>query len=495
MSNIREGRLGREFDKRVAEFSSSLGFDMELLSYEVLADMAHTIMLYEEGIMGKRDAKRILGSLKELHEKGFSGLELKPVFEDIHMAVEQYILKREKDSGGRMHTARSRNDLVATELRMKTRDAANLLSRAVIDATVVLLKIAEKNTDSLMPAFTHLQHAQPTTMAHHMLSYVDSFLRSLDRIEEGYMRADLCPLGSGAVTTTSFPINRARTRELLGFEGLLENSMDAVSSRDYMIEFAGIAAMVGLDTSKLVEELILWSTPEFGYIELSDSHASTSSIMPQKKNPDILEIIRARTAVSIGSFTSLSSILRSLPQSYNRDLQELSPIFFTTIEGMADMLSLLSNILSQVKIDVEAMAGMLDTDFSTATELADTMVREKGLPFRTAHQIVGRLVSNAAKEGFSAKDITPKLLDDASIEVMGKKIGLSKELISSSLDPGTAVNARSVIGGPASKTVKEAIKKRFSLVAEKERRLLSREKQLIEAKKIILERIGEILEE
>jgi argininosuccinate lyase len=328
---IREGRLGKVYDKEVALFTSSLAFDADLFQYDILTDLAHLIMLFEQGIVDRAEANKIFAVLKSLHDGGIKMVDLEPGFEDIHMAIEEYVIKEAGATGGMLHTGRSRNDKVACDLRMKTREDLILLSKALLGLVIALLEVSEKNTLTLLPSFTHLQHAQPTTFAHHLLSYVNSLMRSVDRLEEAYARINLCPLGAGAVTTTSFPIDRDRTAELLGFEEVLENSMDAVSSRDYMVELASVASLISLDISRISEELILWSTSEFSFIELSDSFASTSSIMPQKKNPDVLEIIRARTATSTGDLNTLLAMLRSLPQSYNRDLQELSPVFFRSL--------------------------------------------------------------------------------------------------------------------------------------------------------------------
>jgi argininosuccinate lyase len=492
---IREGRLGKGFDKEVAAFTSSLKFDRELLEYDILNDMAHLVMLSRQGIVEKGDAKKILGVLKKLHKTGIKGIKLDPELEDIHMAIEAHIINEVGEAGGRIHTARSRNDQVACDLRMKTRDDVNMLSKAVIGILIALLGVAEKNTQTLMPSFTHLQHAQPTTLAHHLLAYVDSLLRSLNRLEESYKRVDLCPLGAGAGTTTSFPVDRELTAEMLGFEVVLENSMDAVSSRDYMVEIASIASLLSLDVSRIAEELILWSTSEFSFIELSDNLASTSSIMPQKKNPDILEIIRARTGAAMGSLFSLSVMLRSLPQSYNRDLQETSPVFFGCIDNVTTSLTLISKVVETMKVNEEKMNAAGLNDFSTATELVDVIVREKKLPFRTAHRIVGAAVSSAIKEGLSPSEISTEFLDGIAVSTTGKSLDLSNEQITSALNPLLAVKARKIIGGPAPEVVEKTIKERFNVVAKKEKNLAEREEKLKNSKKTLLDQVASVLGE
>jgi argininosuccinate lyase len=492
---IREGRLGKGYDKEVALFTSSLAFDTELFSHDILTDMAHLIMLLEQGIVHRGDAKKVFAVLKSLHEGGIKKVDFEPGLEDVHMAIEAYIIKEAGEVGGRLHTARSRNDQVACDLRMKTREDVILLSKALLGLITALLEVAEKNTLTLLPSFTHLQHAQPTTLAHHFLSYVNSLMRCVDRLEEAYKRIDLCPLGAGAVTTTSFPIDRERTAELLGFGGVLENSMDAVSSRDYMVELASVASLISLDISRISEELILWSTTEFSFIELSDSFASTSSIMPQKKNPDVLEIIRARTATSTGDLTSLLTMLRSLPQSYNRDLQELSPVFFRSLNNVSTSLALLAKVAETMKVKVEKMNAACSNDFSTATELADLMVREKNLPFRTAHQIVGSAVSKAIKKGQHPNEITSGDIDKIAISITGSELGLSDEQVTSALTPLLAVKARNIVGGPSPNTVEKSVRDKFDWIAEIENCLGDREKRLIDSKKVLLEQVHSILGE
>jgi argininosuccinate lyase len=274
---IRDGRLGKEFDSNVAAFTTSLDFDSTLFDYDVLCDMAHMVMLIEQKIVDPGDGKKLLSVLKKLLDSGAGSIDISSDFEDIHMAIEAHIIKESGDAGGRLQTARSRNDQVACDLRMKARDDIILLSKALVGLISVLLEVSEKNTLTVMPAYTHMQHAQPTTLGHHLVAYVDSFIRSMDRLNDAYARVDLCPLGAGAVTTTSFPINRERTAELLGFAGVLENSMDAVSSRDYMAEISAAAALISIDISRICEELIIWSTSEFNFIELVDNASVPAS--------------------------------------------------------------------------------------------------------------------------------------------------------------------------------------------------------------------------
>jgi argininosuccinate lyase len=491
---IREGRLGKSFDEEVSAKTSSLEFDIELFRYDLLTDMAHIVMLVDTGIIEKEDAKKLLQVLKKIEKKGIQSLDISPELEDIHMAIESQIIKEIGDTGGRLQTARSRNDQVACDLRMKTREDVNLLIKSIIGLIIALLEVAEKNTLTLIPAFTHLQHAQPTTLAHHLISYVDSLIRNIARLEDAYDRIDLCPLGAGAVTTTSYPIDRNQTSSLLGFEKVLENSMDAVSSRDYLVEVGSIASLISIDISRISEELILWSTKEFSFIEISSSFASTSSIMPQKKNPDVIEIVRARTASVFGSLVSILTMQRSLPQSYNRDLQELSPIFFRIINTTTTSLSLISRVVNTMQINEDIMNAGTLLDFSTATELADILVKEKKIPFRTAHQIVGKAVTTAIKEDRSPEEFSSEFMDRISTSVTGDKLGLSDEKVTSAMTPLLAVKARKVLGGPAPEQIKKAIHKRFDEVVEKEKNLAKREGKLSSSIKVLLDRVDSILE-
>jgi len=491
---IRDGRLGKEFDSIVAAFTSSIDFDYALFEYDVLCDMAHMVMLVEQEIVDPRDAAKVLFVLKKLLSSGIGSIDLSSDFEDIHMAVEAHIIREAGDAGGRLHTARSRNDQVATDLRMKARSDLLLLSKAVAGLVGSLLEVAEKHTLTLIPAYTHLQRAQPTTLGHHLSAYADSLQRSLDRLEGAYTRVDICPLGAAAVTTTSFPINRERTAELLGFSGVLGNSMDAVSSRDYMAEIAAAASIISIDISRICEELIVWSTSEFGFIELDSSHSSTSSIMPQKKNPDILEITRARTASAFGGLTTILTMLRSLPQSYNRDLQEVSPVFFRTVDTVVSSLVLLGRVVASMKINSDAMNTACTDDFLTATELADVIVREKNLPFRTAHQIVGALVSTAIKEGVSPSDVTSGFVDRAAASVTNEKMGLSEDVVTAALTPLVAVKARKVLGGPAPEVVEKALADRFDMLANIEQSINTREAALVKSRKKLLAAVDTILE-
>lgn len=489
---IRGGRIGEEVDEGVAEYTSSLDFDKGIFEYDLLNDMAHVVMLTERGIIKKGDAAEILNALKELLEGEIGRLELDPKKEDIHMVIEDYLTVKIGEVAGKMHTARSRNDQVATDLRMKVRDEVNSTIRCIIDLIRVLLEKSAENIETVMPGYTHLQHAQPTTLGHHYLAYVDALLRCVGRLEEAYNRINLCPLGSAALATTSFDIDRERTAELLGFDAVLENSEDATSTRDFMLEVMSDLSILMIEISRVLEEMILWSSFEFGFIELDDKFASTSSIMPQKKNPDVAEIMRARTSRVLGNLVSTLSSIKSLPYAYSRDLQEVSPLAFDSFEIVDDSLRILTSTLKTIKVNKGRMKELCDANFSTATELADLIVKERGVPFRTAHKIVGNIVSKAIKNGMTTKDIDSKFLDSISIDVMGSKLKIKDGKIKEALDPVESIKGKAVIGGPAPDEVGRMIKTRKKEISEKESRLNERVEKIETSKEGLLDLVRKI---
>ena len=382
-----------------------------------------------------------------------------PSVEDIHMAVENYVTAKIGESAGFMHTGKSRNDQVATDLRLALKEEIEEILTDLLKCIQIILDKAYDHRETVMVGYTHLQHAQPTTFAHYILSYAQALKRDYERLKDAYKRVDMSPLGSAALTTTSFPINREMTRELLGFNQLLENSIDAVSSRDFMAETVFSLVLLTSTLSKICEEMILWSTYEFGMIEISNKFSSTSSIMPQKKNPDVAEVARAKTAAVQGELMTILTILKSLPQSYNRDLQEVTPHMWNAVDTSHLMLNITREMLFTAEFKQERGKELAQGNFSTATELADLMVREKNLPFRIAHQIVGRTVTKALDNGIKPKEIDTQFLDEISLELIGKPLKLNEELVKKALDPYNVIKTRKIIGGPSPEVVKEAISK------------------------------------
>jgi|Deesub1362B_J571_1020462.scaffolds.fasta_scaffold00426_1 argininosuccinate lyase len=484
---LREGRLGKSVDAEFARYTSSLAFDRNILEYDILGSMAHALMLGRRGIIQEEEMKRILAGLLKIYRS--RSVSLDHALEDVHVAVEARLFEEIGETAGKLHTARSRNDQVALDLRMLARDRINRISRALLALEEVLLKISGENKETPMPGYTHLQRAQPTTLAHHMLAHFWSFARDLERLEDAYRRVNLSPLGACALAGTSFPIDRTEVARLLGFSGIVENSQDAVASRDFLLEPLSALAILAVNLSRLAEELILWSTAEFGFVELSDELSSTSSIMPQKKNPDALEIMRARVARAIGNLTSAFALVKALPLAYNRDLQELSPVALDSFEILEASVSMLSRILSTAEFKHERMRATCEGDFLTATELADYLVREKGLAFRTAHRIVGRLVAGAVKAGISPDKITPEMLDDAALEVIGKPLGLSKEELECCLSLEKSIAGKRSTGAPSPPAVEESISRGEAKLAEFRARLEDRERKVKEAFEALLKEV------
>ncbi|MFQ5887198.1 MAG: argininosuccinate lyase [Candidatus Hydrothermarchaeales archaeon] len=489
---LRGGRLGEEMDERVAKYTSSLEFDREIFEYDVLNDMAHVIMLSEQGIIERNEVSDILKELKKLLKSGIDKLDLDPKKEDIHIVIEDYLAIKIGEVSGKMHTARSRNDQVACDLKMKAREEINLTIENLIKLVEALLKKSTKNVETIMPGYTHLQHAQPTTLAHHYLAFTDVLIRCIDRLEEAYARVNKCPLGAGALSTTTFNIDRLRTAELLGFDGILENSEDAVSSRDFMVETLANLSILAVEISRIAEELVLWSSFEFGMVELDDRFASTSSIMPQKKNPDVAELVRAKMAKVLGNFASAVGLLKSLPYTYNRDFQELSPVFFESFGIVNETLKIMASVFESLKVNKDRMHELCNANFSTATDLADLIVKEKGLPFRTAHKIVGKTVSMAMELGIEASKIDSKMLDSVSIDISGEGLNLSDGKIKKALDPAECVKARSILGGPAPMEVERMLDERKDEVVKKRSQLNERVGKIKASKDKLLDLVGKI---
>ncbi len=455
--NLRSGRLKGKMTADAASFTSSFEFDKRIFNADIRCNIAHTTMLKEQGIIAAVDADKIIESLKELESEGINALTFDSSVEDIHMALETYVTSKIGEVAGFMHTGKSRNDQVATDLRLILKEEIEDIENDLLNFIEVILKMASNHTETVMVGYTHLQHAQPTTFAHHLMAYANEVRRDFERIRDAKKRVDMCPLGAAAMTGTGFPINRDRTAELLGFSRVMENSMDAVSSRDFMAETVFALAMLSSNLSKISEEMIIWSSYEFRLIEISDEYSSTSSIMPQKKNPDVAEISRSKTAVLYGELMTILTILKALPHSYNRDLQEVTPHLWNAVDTTRSMLNITSDMLSSMNFKVERGMELALANFSTATELADLMVSEKNLPFRIAHQIVGRTVTEAISQGLRPEDIDTKFLDTIAVEINGSPLGISAELVEKALNPYEIIKARNVKGGPSPKAVDEAI--------------------------------------
>lgn len=457
MSNIlRRGRLEAAQDEEILGYTSSMEADKLIFSVDIAVDLAHTVMLREQGIITEEDCGKILSGLLKIREEGMEKLDFS--YEDIHISVESRLIDMVgEDVGGRMHSGRSRNDEVATCIRLTLRDEILGLFEELFELRKTLLTLAGKHVKTIMPGFTHLQHAQPTTLAHHLCAHESALSRDFDRLQDAFSRVNICPLGAAAFASTGFPLNRKRTQELLGFAGMLENSMDAVSSRDFLIECASGFANLMINLSRMAEELVVWSSSEFNFIELDDLYASTSSIMPQKKNPDTAELMRGKTGVAVGALMSLLIICKGLPLSYNRDLQEATPNIWRSAQTVRASVRIMGGMLETMKVHPELLASRSAMGFTTATELADTFVREAGISFRTAHQLVGMLAKNSEEKPSLEK------IDSIAELVLGESLsgkGLTEEMVTEALDPVSNIKRRKVSGGPAPEEMENYLKKR-----------------------------------
>ena len=386
-------RLGKDLDDITLSYVSSIKDDSDIAFYDIIGSEAHVIMLYENKLLSKIETKKILTALEELKGGNISQPDFEP--EDIHELIESLVIKKTGiENGGKMHTARSRNDQVALDIRLKIRDDINILLQCLIETISTLLKTAQENTKTIMPLYTHLQQAQVGVFSHYLLSYADSLLRDLDRFMSLYGRVNQSPLGAGPVGGTSLPIDRDSTAKLLGFASLVENSIDATSTRDFVAEYVANSAIMMTNLSRLSEDFIIWSSAEFSFIELSDDFTSPSSVMPQKKNPDILELTRGKTSQVIGYLTSILTTTKGLPSGYGRDLQQIKSSIWSTSKTSITALIIIKSMLSDLTVNQEKMQKATEEGFLVALDLAENLVLEK-IPFRKAHNIVGNLVQLA----------------------------------------------------------------------------------------------------
>ena len=414
MSKLWGGRFAQATDSLVDEFNASLSVDRRLWPYDIQGSISHVKMLGKCGIIPETEAQTIAEGLKTLADDLSAGrAELPPDAEDVHMAVETLLTQRLGPVAGKLHTARSRNDQVATDFRLYVKDALAQTQGYIQAVQTQLAVLAESHLDTLLPGMTHLQHAQPVRLAHHLLAYFWMLERDKGRLDDAKRRVDVLPLGAAALAGTSFPIDRHWVAADLGFSEVAENSLDAVSDRDFAIETVAALAILMMHLSRLCEELIVWNSPEFGWVVMGDNVTTGSSIMPQKKNPDVAELIRGKTGRVYGDLTALLTLMKSLPLTYNKDMQEDKEAVFDAVDTTVLCLSVLLTLLKNVEFQTERMAQSLRGDFSTATDLADYLVRQ-GLPFRQAHEVVGKLVARCLGRGIALEDLTEDDLADAS---------------------------------------------------------------------------------
>ncbi len=458
MKKLWGGRFTKSAEEWVDEFGASISFDQQLVIEDLEGSIAHVTMLSKCGIISPEEGELIKNGLLELKEDAKQNkIPFSVKLEDIHLNLESLLTEKIGPVGGKLHTGRSRNDQVATDMHLYLRNQVGLVIELIVEMQTALLEQAEKHVETIMPGYTHLQRAQPISFAHHLLAYFWMLERDKQRFVQNVERTNISPLGAGALAGTTFPIDRHYSAELLEFAGIYENSLDAVSDRDFILEFLSASSILMMHLSRFSEEIILWSSQEFRFIELDDSFSTGSSIMPQKKNPDMAELIRGKTGRVYGNLVGLLTVLKGLPLAYNKDMQEDKEGMFDTVKTVTGSLKIFAGMIRTFKVRTDEMKKATKTDFSNATELADYLA-EKGLPFREAHEIVGKLVLTCVNKGCFLADLT---LDEYKASSP-----LFAEDIYQALDPYTAVERRNSAGGTGFKQVNIALEKARKCIEE-----------------------------
>lgn len=433
------GRFSKSTDEMINDFQASIDFDKRMYNEDIVGSIAHATMLAKVGIISEADRDDIIKGLKDIYKKIEEGnFSFEVALEDIHMNIEKRLTDAIGEAGGRLHTARSRNDQVALDTHMFIRRQVVEVEKLILDMQAALVETARKYSDVIMPGYTHLQRAQPILFSHHMMAYFSMLKRDFDRFRGVYERCDIMPLGAGALAGTTFPIDRPFVAEQLNFDAIYSNSLDAVSDRDYIIEFLSAASILMVHLSRLSEETILWCSREFFFIELDDAHCTGSSMMPQKKNPDVSELVRGKTGRVMGHLMAMLTTVKGLPLAYNKDLQEDKEGIFDAIDTIKFSLAVYARILRGMKVRKDVMRQAVAEDFSNATDLADYLVK-KGMPFRQAHAVSGKAVHYCIEQG--------KWLADMSMEEFQKLSDLFAEDIYEAISPETCVKNRNSYGG------------------------------------------------
>lgn len=445
------GRFSKKTDSAVDIFNSSLPFDSRMYKQDIAGSIAHARMLGKQGIISAEESEKICGALGGILEDITSG---KLIFdsdaEDIHTFVETALIDKIGDTGRKLHTGRSRNDQVALDLRMYSKEQINEIKSLLLNTETVLLDIAGEHTGTVMPGYTHMQKAQPLTFAHHIMAYFQMFKRDIDRLGDCYTRTDFMPLGSGALAGTSYPLDRSMVAQALGFGNITENSVDAVSDRDFVVELLSCISMIMMHLSRFSEEIVLWSSGEFDFVRLDDAFSTGSSIMPQKKNPDVAELVRGKSGRTFGNLMSLLTVMKGLPLSYNKDMQEDKEPLFDSVGTVKQCLSVFTGMISTMKINKEKMLSAANGGFTNATDAADYLV-VKGLPFRTAHEMTGKLVLYCIDKN--------KALEELTLSELRSFSELFESDFYEKISAKSCVARRDLPGGPAEETVKKAILK------------------------------------
>lgn len=444
------GRFSKSTDTQTDHFHSSISFDKRMYKQDIMGSIAHSKMLGKQNIISKEDSELIQKTLLEILKDIEDGkIVFEEKAEDIHMNIETILIQRIGDVGKRLHTGRSRNDQVALDIRMYLKEEITNIKSLIKDLQTTLLEIAKENIDTIMPGYTHLQKAQPVTLAHHFLAYFEMFKRDYERLNDCYKRTNIMPLGAGALASTTYDLDRNFVANELGFDEITLNSIDAVSDRDFCIELASDLSILMMHLSRFCEEIILWSTNEFQFIELDDAYSTGSSIMPQKKNPDMAELIRGKTGRVYGSLISLLTFMKGLPLAYNKDMQEDKEAIFNSVDTVKMCLPVFTSMIKTMNINKENLYKAAKGGFTNATDAADWLVK-KGIPFRDAHSIVGKLVAHCLTEN--------KSLEDMTLDEFKTVSNIFDESIYEAIDIKKCVQARNVYGGPSNQCTTKAIK-------------------------------------
>lgn len=458
MAQLWGGRFTKETDQLVYNFNASITFDQKFYKQDIEGSIAHVTMLAKQGILTEQERDDIVRTLKEIRDEVESGkLEITSEYEDIHSFVEANLIDRLGDTGKKLHTGRSRNDQVALDMRLYTRDELLHTDDLLKELLETILKIMEANTETIMPGFTHLQKAQPITLAHHMGAYFEMFKRDRLRLHDIYERMNYCPLGSGALAGTTYPLDRAYTAELLGFDGPTLNSMDSVSDRDYVIELLSALSTIMMHLSRFSEEIIIWNTNEYQFVDIDDAYSTGSSIMPQKKNPDIAELVRGKTGRVYAALMSMLTTMKGIPLAYNKDMQEDKELTFDAIDTVKGCLALFNGMLSTMRFKKDRMENSAKNGFTNATDAADYLVG-KGVPFRDAHGIVGRLVLYCIDKGIS--------LDDMKLEEYKAISPVFEDDIYDAISMKNCVERRNTIGAPGADAMQAVIEQNKKYLQE-----------------------------
>ncbi len=456
MSHIR-GRFSKPADKLAAQYTASLPFDRRLYRQDIAGSIAHAKMLAKQGIISSEEAAKITGGLEAIRQEIEQGkFEFRAEQEDIHMAIESRLIEKIGEAGRKLHTARSRNDQISLDMRLFTREAVEDTLNAIKEFQRALLDLAEDNKDAVMPGYTHLQVAQPVLLAHHLLAYFEMLQRDAERFSDVLKRVDVMPLGSGALAGVAYDVDREFLAKELGFTSVSRNSLDAVSDRDFVLEYEAAASICMMHLSRLAGEIVTWSSAEFDFIELDEAYATGSSIMPQKKNPDAAELARGKTGRVYGSLMALLTTMKGLPLAYNSDMQEDKEGYFDVVDTLLSTLKVMAGMVRTVKVKPANTAKAVERGYILATDLADYLVK-KGESFRMAHEIIGKLVSYAAQEG--------KTFAEISINKYKKFSPLfGEDVLKISVE--SSLSARDVVGGTAPKRVKQALARARKIVGE-----------------------------